>query len=497
MMKSQQIPLIHTQEQPQWQELVSPAPTSLGSTASLRRPLPAADQLRATANTPVAVATSSSATPPAPSDPTPASCPHTLPSPFPALIQDYLRSFPDSKAKTKYPLCPPCRISRIANEIRDCQSWFRHNGGIVESTRKARLWRAGADSPKNRKYSWEHSRRRKRWVALKLRLLGWVDDYEHLLQVGVVDELAEAERWREVLREAVGIWEEEMEELTDLPCVGLEVGDTDSTIADDTSGVMEQSPEKRLTSSTTTNDVAEAIAESIPLPDTDDSDIDEDLVLAHGDWADEIVTKADGAMIRLIQNMDAKDEITLRLATESTIAHPSSLPSTPVPSRSTTPIVLKTSLRLPFSPAPGYSKLLQFSKFVMVSPPTPNGKPERRCHSFCSYIETARPRCAFKRTAKKYRRGAWASPAGYQKVETSWFTQTWLDKELDVEQVEEEEEEDEEDLDDDEDDDDDDDDDEGLVRPRSLDSEAWEGDGDDVAEIQLTISTSPTAREKS
>ncbi|KAF2246913.1 hypothetical protein BU26DRAFT_507437 [Trematosphaeria pertusa] len=294
----------------------------------------------------------------------PPKCSHTIP----AFLQSKL---PNPN------LCPPCLINRHIKEIRDTQQGIETRGGILASKKKA-IDEKEASGKKDVQAK-RHRAWMRKWRSVKIQAWEDVEMLEGLLkEEQVIEEEGEELDWRNMVQEALDLWEGAREDMTVVPGVPgvlpTEDEQDNRSDADDDDG---NDAEAR-------QDVGysdqEKEPQDIPLPATSDDDLAE--------------------------------------------------PEERTPSRRT---------HRPLKP-------VRFHDVATVHDSTSPIHTEQP-HSPHTFADSPlhRSRDNFYRPSRKYKPHIWSSPKGHEKVQTSWFFQSWEAVERAGQGFEEEEEEEDED----------------------------------------------------
>lgn len=337
--------------------------------------------------------------------------------------------------------CPPCTIQQYITSVKDIQKELTSRGGIFVSRSAKRARHHVYDT------SWRaHLNLRNRWCETKIKACNDIMKYEELEK--------KVSEGKEMLEEAISLWEKECESLAEVPGYAKEmsekeVGDIVKSMMDSLRGTLagivgEVDAEMSEAESEAAEE--EEAAEACPFPD---SDIDTGA-------EDEPMTDAESENVPSSED-DNDEDGEEEEEDESDIVPAEAMDiDTPTTSSPTTPDGTKT-----------FRKRVRFTDFATISSDTLTYIPSLFPHIFSitnssdasdalsinltslltvntqlsssSTLRHHRHRTdayhrrrkyRFKRTKDGYSAGKWASRVGYEKADTSWFKMDWEDAQI-------------------------------------------------------------------
>jgi hypothetical protein len=368
-----------------------------------------------------------------------ASCNHEIPPALREKLTDW-RTLPD----TSRDRCPICLVRFHITEMREIQAGLQDRGGIFEAVE---TWRIPIKGMKH--YDWTA-----KWIAAKLRFQRELE----LLQEFREEDPETADACG--LYTALMVWECEGEGTADVPGMKYVEKEKKDEKKDRKGKEIEKftevaiAEEKELSAQEISELWADERAWNVkPMRRSrrrrvviEEKPVVEDRVRSltgsspdEGSTPDENVLKEmESITTRLDQGLnignwnifDAIAGIEMSALTKPKVAiapptlSPQTLPPTEVVLKPTTPITpLRSALkgnRPASSPSPEaktkpYSSFCEFATILSSTTP-PTSVP----HNQYTLAELAR-RQAFHRPSPEYQRSTWASPDGFQKLETSWY----------------------------------------------------------------------------
>lgn len=314
------------------------------------------------------------------------------------------------------------------NEIRDCQAGIARRGGIFRSKEKIREEREAGRNNKDQQFK-RHRAWLRKWRSAKATAWRDIERFEHILtRLESEPDVLETQQAKDMIRLALAKWERGVDRLTVIPgvkCIDSEDGDTDDEDADDDDTVAAKSPDNKAIIKNPAPHVT--VPYTFPMPPS--------YTHQHSNQPDRPPPKNTFASNHgaPIPDTTSPESIPLPESDDTDIAQEIT-PTSPPPQNSTLLAAPHESplRRLPKSPStPSKPALLprsstpktpRFAEIARIavdaadeSPPAVIEQP----HNAHTTAERSRHAHKFHRTKSFYCPGEWSSPVGYKKVDTS------------------------------------------------------------------------------